>query len=309
MRITILCFTLLCAGLIYAKEFEINADKLREQITSQCKLIEKIQTGEINYTTEAYTQKSHQDDENGNKKTITSQRVYFDATRKCAKVISSPETIEKYAAANQYYSNGVLYQIRPKYNQITITKRAWEDTTIYGSVIDIKAAGRCYGIPLDDKQYSLSRAVLEGKDMIHLVFSWLDGARTEFYLEDDPPGMVSKRVYYTKNEDVTLSDNYWDFQDIGGIQFPMRWKFQQISKNRKMIGTFEFLSIKFNPDLSEENFVPKDFGMCLVVDERFNPPLQYHAKGQLPSDEQVVLFSQDKKALRQYEDEIESLNK
>jgi hypothetical protein len=42
---------------------------------------------------------------------------------------------------------------------------------------------------------------------------------------------------------------------------------------------------------------------------RFKPPLIFLVKGKLPSDEQIVLFSQDKNAKAEYEKQILKLNR
>jgi hypothetical protein len=298
------------SGHLLGGSVEINADKLGELVGSHHKRIHSADICYINTIVKPFD--SLQDDKSINKHLGPrqyQQRMVFDEARRCVKIINSPETLAESGLANEFYSNGVLYLMNPQHNLITISKAEWKKLPMYASIHMFKSAGTCLSIPVDKTLYNLTHAMLEGNDLIHLIIPSEGGRRVEYYFENAQLGLVRRKIIYSEKEDHTRITDYLDFRDNNGIQYPMLWKDQTILKNETCTTSKEIQSAKFNPDLREENFVPKDLGMCLVVDERFNPPLTYHAKGQLPSDEQVVLFSQDKKALRQYEDEIESLNK
>jgi hypothetical protein len=46
--------------------------------------------------------------------------------------------------------------------------------------------------------------------------------------------------------------------------------------------------------------VPQNFGLLQVQDERFEPILTYYAKGQLPSEEKILIWAGDYKLLQQH---------
>jgi len=89
----------------------------------------------------------------------------------------------------------------------------------------------------------------------------------------------------------------------------MQWTERVVSRNNNYILGSTILKAKFNNVTDDEDFMPKDFAFCNVIDERFDPPLRYSAKGQLPSDEEVVLFSQDPAALREHQLQLDKLNR
>ena len=58
--------------------------------------------------------------------------------------------------------------------------------------------------------------------------------------------------------------------------------------------------LKNNEKYEEQDFVPKEFPLCDVRDERFEASVRYLAKGRFPADEQVIAWAGNSNLLEEH---------
>jgi len=285
--------------ILSGNEQEVSYERLRHQFIFN---INQIKSADVEY-------QYHLNNITTKFEYTRSQRLLYDCEAQGFAALEPPEELEDHGT-NEYFYKSVFYSFDPGQRQITISRYPWGSFPSSYLISNIINAGRT-GVPGDQKECTISTVTLNGVPPCTVLSAPNSppGFGDQLYIDEKLGGLLRKEILDMKQIHSIRTTDYLVFGTSDGITHSMEWTEKTVNKYAEVVFSYSIKSARYNIPIPAEKFVPRDFDLCWVMDNRFTPALMYSAKGQLPSDEEVVLFSQDPAALREHELEMQKLNR